>query len=224
MGGAAEVPGNITPVAEANIWNDAVAAARVFALSSPDPASTMPLSTQHGGGDPLGAYPKTLSRQLNVKIFPLDITLPHYVDYTQFRDLAEGQINAGGPLATFVDTFLGGIFKKVQYQYGNNASHRLTLHDPLTVWYALTPDNPAWELATEMPADIRVETTGQWTGGMLIVDRRGKRRAAGGEELEIIGDDAGWLSAVRGNRIDRMKTSPGPAVYHSMIMEKLFGL
>ena len=30
MGGAAFVPGNVTPVAEANIWNDAVAAAHVF--------------------------------------------------------------------------------------------------------------------------------------------------------------------------------------------------
>ena len=33
MGGAARVPGNITAVAEANIWNDAVAANRVFAAS-----------------------------------------------------------------------------------------------------------------------------------------------------------------------------------------------
>jgi purine nucleosidase len=33
MGGAASVPGNVTPVAEANIWNDVVAAERVFAAA-----------------------------------------------------------------------------------------------------------------------------------------------------------------------------------------------
>ncbi len=35
MGGAASVPGNVSAVAEANIWNDAVAANRVFSASWP---------------------------------------------------------------------------------------------------------------------------------------------------------------------------------------------
>jgi hypothetical protein len=48
------------------------------------------------------------------------------------------------------------------------------------------------------PEDIRVETLGHWTQGMTIRDGRRKRRATGAVEKEIIGDDLGWLSSVRG--------------------------
>ena len=43
MGGAIGVEGNVTPVAEFNTYADAVATARVFALTSPTPSSTMPV-------------------------------------------------------------------------------------------------------------------------------------------------------------------------------------
>lgn len=42
MGGAVDLPGNITPVAEFNTYADASATGLVFALTSATPASTMP--------------------------------------------------------------------------------------------------------------------------------------------------------------------------------------
>lgn len=53
MGGALSGPGNITPLAGFNIYADPIAAARLFALTSRDPSSTMPLS-------PLGSLSPTI--------------------------------------------------------------------------------------------------------------------------------------------------------------------
>lgn len=53
MGGALSGPGNITPLAEFNFYADPIAAARLFALTSRDPSSTMPLS-------PLGSLSPTI--------------------------------------------------------------------------------------------------------------------------------------------------------------------
>ncbi|ETS80348.1 hypothetical protein PFICI_07877 [Pestalotiopsis fici W106-1] len=217
MGGAVDVPGNITPLAEANTWNDALACARVFALTSADPASTMPLQTTPE--IPVAPYPEKLSSKLLLKLFPLDITLGHYVDYTRFAKAIKPQIEAGSPLAVFVDTILGGIFRKVCSQYGGNASPKLALHDGLTIWYALSPRDPSWEWAA---LDIRVETTGQWTHGMHVTDRRGKVRADGVNETEIAGDHLGWLSSTRGNRINVVARDPLPEAYHYLILEQLF--
>ena len=63
MGGALSKPGNITPLAEFNIYADAVAAARVFALTSPIPDSV--------SGNPLEQFlpPKLVSFLLTASHF-----------------------------------------------------------------------------------------------------------------------------------------------------------
>jgi inosine-uridine nucleoside N-ribohydrolase len=61
----------MTPGAEFNTYADSVAAARVFALTSPHPATTMPLTPLGNQVDFLRPYPKTLSRQLKLTLFPL---------------------------------------------------------------------------------------------------------------------------------------------------------
>ena len=74
----------MTPGAEFNTYADSVAAARVFALTSPNPASTMPpvAPTPPGkqSADPpppfLAPYPEKLSRQLKLTLCPLGTTLP----------------------------------------------------------------------------------------------------------------------------------------------------
>lgn len=86
MGGAVGVPGNMTPLAEFNTYADATAAARLYALTSPNPATTLPPSPpsdSHLSYDhktPLASlppYPSTRElgdRRLKVVLFPLDIT------------------------------------------------------------------------------------------------------------------------------------------------------
>ncbi len=220
MGGAVEVPGNVTPVAEFNTFADAVATARVFALTSPTPASTMPPVPT--GKSTLPPYPEKLSRRLNLSLFPLDITTPHLLNMGHFLESIEPQLVAGSPLGMWVNTFMKGVFKQIISMIGDAEEPGLSLHDPLTIWYMLTGSSPEWKLAKDAPEDIRVETAGQWTHGMHVSDRRGRVRADGKAREEIVGDEAGWLSVKRGNRINRYVSSPGYDAFAPYLMARLF--
>ncbi|KXJ91782.1 inosine-uridine preferring nucleoside hydrolase [Microdochium bolleyi] len=219
MGGAVDVEGNITPVAEFNTYADAVASARVFALTSPQPASTMPPASDKA----LPAYPDKLSRQLDLKLFPLDITTPHLLNLHFFNDTIKPHLDAGSPLASWVNTFMSGTFKKITDIVGDAEEPGLSLHDPLTIWYAITSDDPRWKLAADAPEDIRVETSGQWTHGMHIRDRRGRPKPDGVTSWEHPGDEYGWSSLRRGNRINRIVDSPGVEDFAPYAMKRLFG-
>jgi inosine-uridine nucleoside N-ribohydrolase len=221
MGGAVDVEGNITPVAEFNTFADAVATARVFALTSPTPASTMPPVPQNKAT--LAPYPEKLSKQLNLTLMPLDITTPHELKMGYFLENIEAQLAVGSPLATWINTFMGGIFRTVLATYSDGVEPSLSLHDPLTIWYQLTGEHQGWKLHKDAPEDIRVETSGQWTHGMHIKDRRSKKKADGVTLDELPGDDHGWLSAVRGNRINRIVSSPGAMDFAPFLMKRLFG-
>ncbi|KAI1740687.1 Inosine/uridine-preferring nucleoside hydrolase domain-containing protein [Xylaria scruposa] len=220
MGGAVEVEGNVTPVAEFNTFADAVATARVFALTSPTPSSTMPPVPT--GKSTLPPYPEKLSRQLNLSLFPLDITTPHLLNLGFFQEVIKPHVSAGSPLATWVNTFMGGIFKQIISMVGDEEEPGLSLHDPLTIWYMLTGSSPEWKLAKGAPEDIRVETAGQWTHGMHVIDRRGRVRADGKAREEIVGDEDGWLSFKRGNRINRYVSSPGYDAFAPYLVARLF--
>lgn len=237
MGGAVEVEGNVTPVAEFNCTADAVAAARVYALTSPTPSSTMP-PTIHGKSF-LPPYPANLSRRLNLTLFPLDITTPHELRKRLFNDKIQPLIAAGSPLAQWTETFMNGTFNKIASMLGEGTEEGLSLHDPLCIWYMMTHNNPAWQ-AVPKPEDIRVETCGQWTRGMHVVDKRA--RAKPGEVTDstvrtnpedpmdavavtvddVPGDTMGWLSARKGNRINRMLTSPGADIFAEVLLKQVF--
>ncbi|KAF4983513.1 hypothetical protein FZEAL_1100 [Fusarium zealandicum] len=234
MGGAVHVDGNVTPVAEFNCYADAVAAARVFALTSPNPHSTMPAVPQELST--LSAYPAKLSRQLKVTLCPLDITTPHLINSKYFNEHVKAHIDAGSPLAQWVSHFVNGAFNKIE-EMGEDTEAGLSLHDPLTVWYMLTRDDPKWK-TPEKPEDIRVETSGQWTHGMHVVDRRLRKKPAEAavalsanpdEDPHIItldkvpGDDYGWLSVRRGNRVNRIIESPGRDIFRDVLMTRIFG-
>ncbi|KAI4262077.1 MAG: hypothetical protein L6R42_002737 [Xanthoria sp. 1 TBL-2021] len=114
MAGAISVPGNMTPVAEFNTIADAIAAARIYALTSPDPESTMP---PFGSATSLKDYPpkeELGERRLRVVKFPLDITTGHSLR----RDEVEAKVNPlremGSPLAEWVMAFTEHGFRTTE--------------------------------------------------------------------------------------------------------------
>ncbi|KAJ5862470.1 hypothetical protein N7455_006538 [Penicillium solitum] len=218
MGGAINEPGNVTPMGEFNAYADAVAAARIFALTSPNPHTTVPPTKS----DKLPPYPKNLSRQLTLRLFPLDITLRHNLSRGQFREAITPLLAAGSPLAEWVDAFMGHTFRTLERLHPGHVGDDalLSLHDPVCVWYALTSDDPKWVYSANSPEDIRIDTLGQWTRGMCVVDRRNRHRIEGEEESS--NDHGLWLSGRAGNRIWRMDGSPGEENFGNVIIERLF--
>ncbi|KAI7653826.1 nucleoside hydrolase, partial [Hortaea werneckii] len=172
MGGTINKPGNITPEGEFNTFADPVAAARVYALTSPNPFTTMPPTppappgAKEGEHPPpyLASYPQKLSRQLKVTMFPLDITERHLIKRGEYRKTMEPVIASGSPLAEWTTAFLNSTFDKVESLQSNVSGDEvgLQLHDPLCVWYCLIKAGEAgWKVNVD--EDIRIETSGQWT-------------------------------------------------------------
>lgn len=218
MGGAINKPGNVTPMGEFNAYADAVAAARIFALTSPNPHTTIPITK----GDRLPPYPEKLSRQLTLHLFPLDITLRHGLVKGQFRKTMAPLLDGGSPLAEWVDAFMGHTFKTLERLHPGHVGDaaELSLHDPVCVWYALTSQDPEWVYSTNSPEDIRIDSLGQWTRGMCVIDRRNRHRIEGDEESAS--DHGLWLSGRAGNRIWRMDGSPAEKNFGDIILQRIF--
>ncbi|KAK9635081.1 hypothetical protein V6Z98_002319 [Aspergillus fumigatus] len=216
MGGAVNEPGNVTPVAEFNAYADAFAAARVFALTSPNPKTTMP------SGTTLPSYPAKLSKQLTLRLFPLDITHRHGMTRGLFRQAVAPHLEAGSPLAEWMSAFMAHTFRTIESLHRDQVGDAvdLSLHDPVCVWYALTAEDGGWKPSDASPEDIRVETTGQWTRGACIVDRRPRQRVEG--EEESASDHGHWLSTKAGNRIWRMESSPAEKNFGAILLERIF--
>ncbi|KAL2671618.1 hypothetical protein Neosp_014208 [[Neocosmospora] mangrovei] len=234
MGGAIYKEGNISPVAEFNTYADAVAAARVFALTSPNPKSTMPPKPKDGSALP--DYPIALPSQLKLSLFPVDITTLHCLDSQVFRSWVKPLVDAGSPLAQWVYHFMERSFEHISSIEGNDSSAGYALHDPLTIWYLLTQDNLVWKSSSE-PEDIRIETLGQWTRGMHVIDRRRMKKvdsevaksthnAQGIDTLESgveVTDNGSWLSLSQGNRVNRVVESPGSDLFTTALLSSIFG-
>ena len=170
----------ITPVAEFNCIADPVAAAHVYALTSPNPASTMPppVMPSKGADAPLPDYPPSSTLgddRLSIVHFPLDITAPHALTRGDVTAAAADLVKRGSPLPEWVSAFLEATFKKTESLYhghGGNATS-MALHDIVTVWYAVDRASAGW--VVDGGVDVRVETQGQWTRGMHVVDRRSRQ-------------------------------------------------
>ncbi|KAI7193563.1 fungal transcriptional regulatory protein [Hortaea werneckii] len=203
MGGTINEPGNITPEGEFNTFADPVAAARVYALTSPNPFTTMPPTppappgAKEGEHPPpyLASYPQKLSRQLKVTMFPLDITERHLIKRGEYRKTMEPVLAPGSPLAEWTTAFLNATFDKVESLQSKVSGDEvgLQLHDPLCVWYCMIKAGEAgWKVNVD--EDIRIETSGQWTRGMCVVDRRSRRKREDDDVGERAGDTRlGWL-------------------------------
>lgn len=209
MGGTIALEGNVTPVAEFNHFACSWSAARIYALTSPNPTSTLPESPTRKWKP----YPETLPRRLKLTIFPLDITSRHLLSLAEFEAAARGLVEMGSPLAAWLDGILAQTFRKMKELYlgsdGVGKSHvvDMSLHDPLCVWYVLSLlKGEVW--GVEVDRDVRVETSGQWTRGMCVVDRRNKRVEENLVEGVMLGDVGTWLHRGYGNRVRVAVESP----------------
>ncbi|KAI1359509.1 inosine-uridine preferring nucleoside hydrolase [Xylaria arbuscula] len=231
MGGAVDCPGNITPVAEFNTYADAIATARVFALTSIEPASTMPTTLQCMSNLP--SYPDQLSKRLRLSLFPLDLTTSHLLRRDHFIASIKPHVEAGSPLAIWVNTFMNGTFRQIEKLSGGiSQKPGLQLHDPMVIWYIITQHDSGWSTSEEGPEDIRIETSGQWSRGMHIRDRRGFKKAkeslsvgglADASSGDVQSDDYGWLCAEAGNQIHRYVSSPGKDKLGRLLINRIFG-
>jgi inosine-uridine nucleoside N-ribohydrolase len=117
---------------------------------------------------------------------------------------------------------MGHTFKTLERLHPGHVGDdaELSLHDPVCVWYAITSDDPKWVYAANSPEDIRIDSLGQWTRGMCVVDRRNRHRIEGDEESAS--DHGLWLSDRAGNRIWRMDGSPAEENFGDVIIQRLF--
>ncbi|KAK5121011.1 hypothetical protein LTR85_005795 [Meristemomyces frigidus] len=219
----------ITPVAEFNTFADTVAAARVYALTSPNPHTTMPPTPPAPLGKPegehpppfLAPYPKKLSKTLRVTLFPVDITEKHMLSRGEYRKTIEPLLAAKSPLAEWTSAFLNATFNKFETLQENASGDTvgLQLHDPLCIWYCMEASDK-WRLNQD--EDIRIETSGHWTRGMCVIDRRSRRKREDDDMGERDGDSGNWLSGAAGNRIGRCVGTPGEDVFGGYLLKRVF--
>ncbi|KAH9008454.1 nucleoside hydrolase [Lactarius hengduanensis] len=160
MGGAFDVPGNVTPSAEFNFFADPFAVAEVLRSET----TRLPLE--------------------RVLLLPLDITCPHtlpfsayskYVDPT-FAEDAPSVLAGKTPLAHFSSAF----FRRTRHVMRAYGLDGVELHDIAAVWAAIThPPGlegaaPGWTVRRRR---FEMERTGELTGGMCVVDRRGDNQS-----------------------------------------------
>ncbi|EMD37862.1 hypothetical protein CERSUDRAFT_123694 [Gelatoporia subvermispora B] len=165
MGGALDVPGNTSPVAEFNFFADPFAVQEL--LTPSHPSAGLPLS--------------------RFVLLPLDITTPHELPfpvYTRavdptFRSPREPSVPAGkSPIVHFTSSFLERT-REIMLEFGKDA---MELHDIAAVWCALANPPvveedeamgpamaPGWRFVKRR---FEVERVGELTRGMLVVDRR----------------------------------------------------
>lgn len=144
MGGALDVPGNTTPVAEFNFFADPWAVKTLTEIA-----------------------PTRLGRRLPLYIIPLDITSTHVVPYSRLIRPPNSKLEA------FIAAFLSHPRSVVNgyaapEDFNPDIHDLFEAHDPLAVAHALfhTSDSN-WKHETR---SFRIETDGQLTRGFCIVE------------------------------------------------------
>ncbi|KAH7888614.1 nucleoside hydrolase [Phlebopus sp. FC_14] len=177
IGGALDVPGNTTPVAEFNFFADPYAAKEL--LCPIKPAHCLPLE--------------------RVVLTTLDITTPHELPFTFYTEKIDPEFDSSrtpsvaatkSPICHFTSSFLERT-REIMVEFGKDV---MELHDVVAIWCAI--DNPpeiligehdlptmshSWSVA-KRKFDIErqvlhMSRNGEITRGMLVVDRRDDKTA-----------------------------------------------
>ncbi|PWW76238.1 nucleoside hydrolase [Tuber magnatum] len=184
-----------------------------------------------GNVTPLGEFntlkpiPETLSCRLNLTMFPLDITRAHLLTQEAFTNAIAPLLNypSPSPLAQWTEIFVNATIAHIKEIFAGEKIEDigLSLHDPLCVYYVLTQKHGGWEALEDR--DVRIETRGQWTRGMCIVDSRGKRVEPDVARPVLLGDEGVWLHCGFGNRVRQMVKGPDKEGTVGEMLKRIYG-
>ncbi|KAF9186324.1 hypothetical protein BGZ51_002071 [Haplosporangium sp. Z 767] len=157
MGGCLDIPGNVTPVAEFNFH------------ACPHSVHTILQAT--ASKDP--------TKAIKVYMLPTDVTHQVSLESSTFRKYVTPMET---PLSKFSTLLMGFLFDLLEDRLNYTA---MNLHDPLCIGFFIDLEHETditqngWHVEQR---DIRIETEGALTRGMLVVDRRKRStKAAPGE-------------------------------------------
>ncbi|KAJ7039212.1 Inosine/uridine-preferring nucleoside hydrolase domain-containing protein [Mycena alexandri] len=242
MGGALDVPGNTSPVAEFNFFADPYAVKKLLVEDAETKNPTL----------------LPLDRFL---MLPLDITtihelpFPHYkakVDVSFETSAIPSDKSKKSPLVHFTSSFLEQT-RSIMLQFGKDA---MELHDIVAVWCAIenppVPDGYNDTLGAGWDARSRIfdiERTGEITRGFLVVDRRmdlsayapGANRAEVQAELDKhISHHGTWESTavpalvetahapreltLNPRGVKCVQATPGPAALLNLLTSRVWGV
>ena len=213
MGGTLCEPGNVTPYAEFNVFSDALAASKVYELTSIQAVQS-----------------SLIPKKLEFTLFPLDITGKHMlleIDYLNMLEQydtssSNDEVNSTSPrlspLLEWSKVWLTTTFETMKMFYGydlltpeeqkiaSETSVGIEMHDPLALWYAITgiDSKSGYNWVIDQDADIRVECDGNFTRGMTVKDIRMKPK----RNEPVKNDHGTWLSTAFGNRLNVAVNSP----------------
>ncbi|KAF8170255.1 Inosine/uridine-preferring nucleoside hydrolase domain-containing protein [Mycena galopus ATCC 62051] len=232
MGGALDVPGNTTPVAEFNFFADPYAVKKLLIQTEIENPTLLPLD--------------------RFIMLPLDITTPHELPFPFYKDKVDPSFETSAkpsdpsnksPITHFTSSFLE-----------QTRVDAMELHDIVAMWCAIenppVPNGcmdilaPGWRARTRL---FDIERTGELTRGFLVVDRRddlsayapGANRAEVQAELEKHSSHHGtWESTAVPALVETehapstmlaqgvmcVHATPGPDTLLKLLTERVWGV
>ncbi|KAG8983037.1 hypothetical protein FRB90_006357, partial [Tulasnella sp. 427] len=210
MGGALDVPGNTSATSEFNFFADPYAVRHVL-----EEAQRIP-------------------KPFDFVLVPLDITSQHTIVFDRLipRDVvdADGKATLSAvkekPIEAFISTLLRRP-RKVLHELG--LTDDFEMHDPLAAWYAIrSASRSPWkeEGWRTIKRKFVIETTGEYTKGMCVVDRRGSKEEVGTKRAVqgIVIDHERQEEAATGDEhgVDVLLRWPDAKIFIDEMMKRVF--
>ncbi|KAG8982166.1 hypothetical protein FRC05_000308 [Tulasnella sp. 425] len=210
MGGNLDVPGNTSATSEFNFFADPYAARHVL-----EEVQKVP-------------------RPFEFVLVPLDTTSQHIIVFDRLipSDVVDGEGGATKlavqerPIEAFISTLLRRP-RKVLRQLG--LTDDFEMHDPLAAWYVIRSASAAAAKEEGWQAIKRkfvIETIGEYTKGMCVVDRRGSKEEVGTKRAVqgIVIDHEKEEDTVTGEEhgVDVLLRWPDTKIFTDEMMRRVF--